>query len=178
MRLPARPCGNTWAWTLSGTRSASTSTTTWPARPAASSWRTGSPTTTTTRSWPSWPRTSSRTGTACCGSWTALGVSQDYVKVAGGWLGEKLGRLKLNGRLFSRSPLSYLVELEALRLGIDGKAAGWQTLRILADHDDRLDQAHLDELTARAKAQKAAVDELRRQAAAAVFVTGEGRAAS
>jgi hypothetical protein len=101
----------------------------------------------------------------------ALGVERDHVKAAGGWLGEKLGRLKPNGRLFGRSPLSYVLELEAMRLGVDGKAAGWQTLRGLAEHDERLDRAHLDDLLARAEAQKQTLEELRRQAAAAVFGT-------
>ncbi|MFI9387710.1 hypothetical protein [Kutzneria sp. NPDC052558] len=99
----------------------------------------------------------------------ALGVRQDYVKIAGGWLGEKLGRLKPNGRLFSRSPLSRLVELEAMSLGVDGKAAGWQTLRRLAEHDDRLDQVHLDELTARAEAQRQCLEAMRGRAAAALL---------
>lgn len=101
---------------------------------------------------------------------SALDVQQDHLKIAGGWLGEKLGRLKLNGHLFSRSPLSSVVELEAMRLGVDGKAAGWRTLRLLADHDDRLDQAHLDELLERAEEQQQTLEDLRRQAVAAVFV--------
>ncbi|EWM10746.1 hypothetical protein [Kutzneria sp. 744] len=100
----------------------------------------------------------------------ALGVQQDHIKVAGGWLGEKLGRLKLNGRLFSRSPLSYVIELEAMRLGVDGKAAGWQTLRRLAEHDDRLDRTHLDELLARARSQQETLERLRVDATATVFV--------
>jgi hypothetical protein len=100
-----------------------------------------------------------------------LGVTQDHVKVAGGWLGEKLGRLKLNGRLFSRSPLSYLIELEAMRMAVDGKAAGWQTLRMLSEHDSRLDRAHIDDLLARAEEQKRTLETLRIAAAAAVFTT-------
>ncbi|MFC0438257.1 hypothetical protein [Kutzneria buriramensis] len=101
---------------------------------------------------------------------TALGVQQDHVKVAAGWLGEKLGRLKLNGHLFSRSPLSYVIELEAMRLGVDGKAAGWQTLHCLSEHDSRLDRADLDDLLARAEAQRETLERLRRQAVTAVFV--------
>jgi hypothetical protein len=103
----------------------------------------------------------------------ALGVQQDYVKVAAGWLGEKLGRLKLNGRLFTRSPLSSLVELEAMSLGVAGKAAGWQTLRLLSEHDDRLDQAHLDELTARADAQRQRLETLRQQVATNLVAESE-----
>jgi hypothetical protein len=43
-------------------------------------------------------------------------------------MGEKAARLKLNGHLLARSPLSSLEELEMLRLGVEGKAAGWRTL--------------------------------------------------
>ncbi len=67
----------------------------------------------------------------------ALGVPVRGYKVAAGWLGEKAGRLKLNGRLATRSPLSSLEELELLRLGAVGKAAGWRTLRTLAQTDRR-----------------------------------------
>lgn len=58
-----------------------------------------------------------------------------------GW--ERAGRLKLNGRLVARSPLSDLEETEMLRLGVDGKAAGWRTLRALAERDGRLDAERL-----------------------------------
>ncbi len=52
-------------------------------------------------------------------------------------LAAKLGRLKLNGRLVSRSPLSSVEELELMRLGVEGKASGWRTLRVRADADPR-----------------------------------------
>ena len=78
-----------------------------------------------------------------------LGIPVRTYKVYAGWIGEKAGRLKFNGRLFTRSPLSRLEELELLRLGVEGKAAGWRTLRVLADTDQRLEPARLDELMAR-----------------------------
>ena len=53
----------------------------------------------------------------------------------------------------ARSPLSDLEELEMLRLGVEGKAAGWRTLRTLADTDTRLDPGRLDELISRARRQ-------------------------
>ena len=37
-----------------------------------------------------------------------------------GWVAEKAGRLKLNGSLLTYSPLSRLVELEGLSLGVEG----------------------------------------------------------
>lgn len=43
-------------------------------------------------------------------------------------LGERVGRLKLNGRLLTRSPLSDLVEVEGLLDAVRAKQAGWQAL--------------------------------------------------
>jgi hypothetical protein len=83
-----------------------------------------------------------------------LGVEVRGDKVIAAWIGEKIGRLKFNGRLLGRSPLSELEELEVLRLAIEGKAAGWRTLRTLADTDPRLDADHLDELIAGARSQE------------------------
>jgi hypothetical protein len=92
---------------------------------------------------------------------TALGIRIHGYKVFGAWAGEKAGRLKLNGHLLTRSALSDLEEAEILRLGVEGKAAGWRTLRVLADRDSRLDAARLDELLARAARQSAALETLR-----------------
>jgi hypothetical protein len=97
---------------------------------------------------------------------TDLGVSTDHPKVALGWLAEKAGRLKPNGRLFSRSPLSDLLELESMLLGVHGKAACWRTLRTLADTDERLFADHLDTLLERAEQQSAELERLRLAAAA------------
>jgi hypothetical protein len=95
----------------------------------------------------------------------ALGIAVRTYKVRAAWIGEKAGRLKPNGRLFTRSPLSRLEELELLRLGVEGKAAGWRTLRALADTDQRLDPARLDELIARAGRQVDLLEDLRARAA-------------
>ena len=78
-------------------------------------------------------------------------------------------RVKFNGRLLARSPLSDLEELELLRLGVEGKAAGWRTLRALADADMRLDPEQLDELMSRARRQADLLEELRVQAAQQVI---------
>ena len=92
---------------------------------------------------------------ALVGMMKALGVPVRIYKVGFAWAGEKAGRVKFNGRLVARSPLSDLEELELLRLGVEGKAAGWRTLRALADTDSRLDPGHLDELMSRARRQAA-----------------------
>jgi hypothetical protein len=102
----------------------------------------------------------------------ALGVPVRAYKVCAGWIGEKAGRLKLNGRLLSRSPLSSLEELEIMRLGVTGKAAGWRTLRLLADTDPRLDRVRLDELIARADSQVGLLEDLRMRAARSALGQG------
>ena len=99
----------------------------------------------------------------------SLGVTVRMYKVGAAWIGEKAGRLKFNGRLLSRSPLSDLEELELLRLGVEGKAAGWRTLRTLADADARLDAGRLDELISRARNQAEQLEELRVRAASRVI---------
>src|SRR3954452_22195201 len=58
-----------------------------------------------------------------------FGVRKDPVKQAGGWIVEKVGRAKLNGQLVGYSPLSRLVELEGLHLGVSTKLSLWQVLR-------------------------------------------------
>jgi len=100
----------------------------------------------------------------------ALGIRVRRYKAGAAWVGEKAGRLKFNGRLLARSPLSNLEELELLRLGVEGKAAGWRTLRALADTDTRLDRARLDELISRASRQADLLEDLRVAAAGQVIM--------
>jgi hypothetical protein len=90
-----------------------------------------------------------------------LGIPVCGYKVFAGWAGEKAGRVKLNGHLLTRSPLSELEETELLRLGVEGKAAGWRSLRVLAERDSRLDADRLDDLLARAERQSDTLETLR-----------------
>jgi hypothetical protein len=94
-----------------------------------------------------------------------LGIPVRGYKVYAAWIGEKAGRLKFNGHLLARSPLSRLEELEIMRLGVKGKAAGWRTLRSLAQTDHRLEAVRLDELIARARRQADVLEDLRIRAA-------------
>ncbi len=99
----------------------------------------------------------------------ALSIPVRAYKVYAAWIGEKAARLKLNGHLLTRSPLTSLEELEMLRIGVEGKTAGWRTLRVLAETDKRLDSGRLDELIARAQRQAALLEELRVRAAGQVI---------
>lgn len=91
-------------------------------------------------------------------------VSEWLVGVA-----ETVGRLKPNGTLVRRSPLSDVMELEALSTAVEAKRLGWVTLRLVAERDSRLDPADLDVLAGRAADQQGRLERLRRQAVTAVL---------
>jgi hypothetical protein len=91
-----------------------------------------------------------------------LGVGRSRLKPAIGWIGEKLGRLKPNGQLRGYSPLSRIVELELLLLGITGKSRLWTLLEELVG--DRSD-ADFPALIARATDQRERVEEMQLRAA-------------
>jgi hypothetical protein len=92
----------------------------------------------------------------------ALGVARGRVKPAAGWLGEKLGRLKLNGQLTGYSPLSRLVELEGLQMGVTGKLQMWEAL---ARTVGSLQTFSFEDLAARAKSQRQTLVKLQLMAA-------------
>jgi hypothetical protein len=77
-----------------------------------------------------------------------LDVEENGVKVAAGWLAEKAGRLKPNGHLVSRSPLSDVLEVEALRAGTAARVAGLQAVRAL--NDPRVSREEVEALLDRA----------------------------
>ena len=78
---------------------------------------------------------------------------------------ELLGRFKPNGRITGRAPLSDVIELETLLVGITGKAALWKSL---AEGGTKA-SVDLDELLGRADAQRATVSRCRDRAASRAF---------
>jgi hypothetical protein len=96
-----------------------------------------------------------------------LDVRRDPIKVAAGWSGEKLGRLKLNGQLTGYSPLSRVVELEGLHIGITGKLELWRTLQRTSER--RLRTIDLEALIKRAEAQRRGLAPHRRTAVEEAF---------
>jgi hypothetical protein len=99
----------------------------------------------------------------------ALGYPVRQYKQVATWVGEKLSRLKLNGRVLSRSPLSEVIEFEFIATAVLGKRAGFETLREVAEADDRIDKALLERLINQADAQHDWLSEARREVAARVF---------
>lgn len=83
-----------------------------------------------------------------------LGFGRDRVKAAAATVAERVGRLKLNGRLRGYSPLSRFAELDLLATGIEGKKILWANLRDLGDLSRRLPDIDFDDLIRRAQAQR------------------------
>lgn len=91
-----------------------------------------------------------------------LEIDPGRLKPAAGWLAEKLGRFKFNGQLRGYAPLSRVVELEGLNLGIAGKTCLWRSMELsLGGQWREFDFAALAE---RAVKQRDTVEELRRRA--------------
>jgi hypothetical protein len=98
-----------------------------------------------------------------------LGFGPDRPKVLAAWALEKAGRLKLNGQLTGYSPLSRMVEIEALLSGVNGKRSLWRSLLDVAGSEPRLDRARLGRLAERAERQSAELDDLRSRASRDAF---------
>lgn len=97
------------------------------------------------------------------------GFSTRTPKAALALVAERLGRLKLNGRLVSRSPLSRFEELDFLVMGIDGKVVLWQNLRDGAGLGERLPDIDFEHLIERARSQRAELEPFHAQAARAAL---------
>src|ERR1044072_6898173 len=98
-----------------------------------------------------------------------LGVPENKVKSVAALLGERLGRLKTNGKLRDYSPLSRFEELEFLTMGIDGKKQLWTTLRDLAGPAGRLPDVDCEPLITRAQHHRDELEPLRVHAGREAF---------
>jgi hypothetical protein len=93
-----------------------------------------------------------------------LGVERKQLKPALARLGERLGRLKLNGQLRGYSPLSRVLELELLAAGIGGKMQLWNALE--QRYGETLEGFDFHTLAERADSQGRQVEDLHLKAAA------------
>jgi hypothetical protein len=99
----------------------------------------------------------------------SLGVPVRRYKSIAFSVAEKAGRLKLNGQLRGRPPLTDVIEAEALRLAVEGKSAGWRALLALADRYPALDAGDLQKLLERADAQADVLESFRKAAVERAF---------
>jgi hypothetical protein len=93
-----------------------------------------------------------------------LGVGKSKLKPLAAVLAERVGRLKLNGRLRGYSPLSRLDELELLQIGVAGKRRLWRALE--HTHAGDLPDLELGALADRATEQLRRLEALHLEAAA------------
>lgn len=84
---------------------------------------------------------------------------------------ERLGRLKLNGRLVRSSPTSPLLETELARSAVIGQMGLWQTLTTLAEQLS-LDRADYEALIAKTTRQLEALDQIHVVVREAAFTDG------
>ena len=100
-----------------------------------------------------------------------LGFRASAAKRAVAIVAERAGRLKPNGQITGYSPLSRVLELEGLTIGVAGKRSLWRNLRDGAGVDDRLVGIDLDRLLERAESQLERLEDRRVEAARRAFGT-------
>jgi hypothetical protein len=94
-----------------------------------------------------------------------LDVSPDPVKRTAGWLAEKAGRLKFNGRFVGYSDLSRLIELEGLEAIVTGNAALWRSLGDIAHARGELTRFDLEAMARTSERQRTRLEAFRSKAA-------------
>jgi hypothetical protein len=97
-----------------------------------------------------------------------IGAGGSEMKQLAGWVGEKIGRIKLSHRV--TNSLSTFEALEFLELGIHGKWALWRALAEVSPAEPRLQGVDFQRLIRRADAQHSQVEEFRLELAHTVFI--------
>ena len=85
-----------------------------------------------------------------------IGSGPSVAKQAGGWLLEKLARLKLGHT--GSTDFEMIESLELLAVGIHGKLCLWKALKSASGFDPRLREYNFEELISRAERQYEKVD--------------------
>ena len=96
-----------------------------------------------------------------------LDVTRNPIKAAGAYLLERLSQLKANGQLTGYSPLSRVLELEMLHMGVTGKLELWSALREV--FGPRLGDFDFERLIERAESQRDRLERERLAAAREAF---------
>lgn len=92
-----------------------------------------------------------------------VGARERRWRQAGAWLGERAARLKPNGQLVGYSPLSRLLELEGMIMGVTGKLELWRSLETV--RDELLSGEEIATLKDRAEDQRRRIEVLHSNAA-------------
>ena len=100
-----------------------------------------------------------------------IGATRNPTKQVTAWVAEKASRVKLTGLTSSTDELGIFLSIEALSLGVEGKAALWTTLRELRDQYPELLSTDLDDLLQRAHRQRQALESERLAAAKRALAT-------
>jgi hypothetical protein len=101
-----------------------------------------------------------------------LEITRDQAKIGAGWLAEKLGRLKLNGRLLEYSPLSRVIEIEGLIAGSHARKNLWRTLAAASPEEPRIADIDYVQLVQRVDEQLEKLEELHERAVGAMLAAG------
>lgn len=86
-------------------------------------------------------------------------------------VGERVGRLKLNGRVVTPAPMTAVLELDLMRAAVTAKRGLWETLRLYTD-ELHLDPSRPADLIAQADQQIATLSALGERARQQAFRTG------
>ena len=100
-----------------------------------------------------------------------LGGQESAIKQGIAWLGEKMGRLKLNDSLTQYSELSRVVELEGLLLAAQLRLALWELLENVLSPDPRFSDVQFATLREQARRHLETVNSYRLAAGREAFVT-------
>lgn len=90
-----------------------------------------------------------------------LDTSKNPVKQVTAWIAEKASRAKFSGMTSGEPELGTFMALEALLLGVRGKACMWTALRHVADRHPAIASVNLEELIDRARTQEHALEHAR-----------------
>jgi hypothetical protein len=111
-----------------------------------------------------------------------VGASENQIKQATAWVGEKASRLKLGdlGGLIGSHDEDYglFMSIETLKLGVIGKLGLWEALLQQATHHDGLDPVELGTLATRARGQADELERARLQVGARALDADGGAAAA
>lgn len=100
----------------------------------------------------------------------SLGFPEDRFKERMGWAAEKAGRLKLNGQIRGYSPLSRVLELEGLIIGVTSKRGLWRSVKEYGVTDPRVGVIDIDRLEDQAQTQLEELEKHRLKAAEKAFL--------